>query len=78
MSQRSNECFNCGKSGHFSRDCTESKKSGSGPRSGACYKCGESGHISRDCSQNDSQGDRRGGYERRDDRRGTKLYLNFY
>ncbi|KAF9992867.1 hypothetical protein BGZ80_008380 [Entomortierella chlamydospora] len=39
------KCYNCGNSGHISRDCTEERKEK------ACYKCGEAGHISRDCPQ---------------------------
>ena len=36
-------CFNCGKNGHFSRDCAEPRK----PT--RCYLCGQEGHTSRDC-----------------------------
>ncbi|KAG0214976.1 hypothetical protein BGX33_001655 [Mortierella sp. NVP41] len=35
--------YNCGESGHISRDCTGERKEK------ACYKCNEVGHISRDC-----------------------------
>lgn len=36
-------CFNCGKSGHTSRDCTKPQGST------ACFVCGEEGHTSRSC-----------------------------
>eukprot|EP00020_Sapocribrum_chincoteaguense_P002706 CAMPEP_0170748808 /NCGR_PEP_ID=MMETSP0437-20130122/10065_1 /TAXON_ID=0 /ORGANISM="Sexangularia sp." /LENGTH=109 /DNA_ID=CAMNT_0011087701 /DNA_START=59 /DNA_END=385 /DNA_ORIENTATION=+ len=36
-------CFNCGKSGHFSKDCAEERING------ACYNCKQQGHISREC-----------------------------
>jgi hypothetical protein len=37
-------CFNCGKMGHISADCTKA----AGNK--ACYNCGEDGHIAKDCS----------------------------
>lgn len=48
-------CYNCGESGHMSRDCTSGGNGGNngGYSSGGqkCYNCGNSGHISRDCDQ---------------------------
>ena len=35
-------CYNCGKTGHVQRDCTEESQK-------VCYNCGVGGHIARDC-----------------------------
>ncbi|KAF9901601.1 hypothetical protein BX616_002208 [Lobosporangium transversale] len=40
--------YNCGQSGHISRDCSGERKER------ACYKCNEVGHISRDCPSTSS------------------------
>lgn len=52
------KCFNCGKKGHKSPDCKESKKNGKGGArgkkfEGKCNTCGKSGHMSKTCWESD-------------------------
>lgn len=41
-------CFNCGKEGHRSAECSEPKKAGGG---GGCFNCGKDGHKSFECPE---------------------------
>lgn len=59
------ECFNCHKTGHFARDCTDGDRRGDrrgggggfgGGRGGgsrACYNCNNEGHMARECPEGD-------------------------
>ena len=56
-------CFNCGESGHMSRECPNGRGGGGGRGGGFgggrgggrgggdrnCFKCGQPGHMSREC-----------------------------
>jgi hypothetical protein len=48
--EKSKACFNCGDSGHLSKDCTKPKVKFVTKGKENCYKCGKPGHLSKDCT----------------------------
>ncbi|TKC34803.1 hypothetical protein EI555_002675 [Monodon monoceros] len=44
-------CYNCGTSGHITKDCVKPKRE----RQQCCYTCGRPGHLARDCDHQEGQ-----------------------
>ena len=48
--RKHDECFVCGKLGHWSNECPEAWK-GINKASNRCYRCGKDGHNANECSK---------------------------
>merc|ERR1712050_668338 len=42
-------CFNCGGTGHWSKECPSGKRNDESLRGVKCYNCGKFGHKATDC-----------------------------
>lgn len=46
----SDTCFNCGGTGHWSKECPSGKRNDDSTRGMKCYNCGKFGHKSSNCT----------------------------
>jgi len=55
-------CFNCGGTGHWSKECPSGKGNDNSMRGMKCYSCGRFGHKANDCRNNGNGSNERRGY----------------
>jgi hypothetical protein len=67
------ECYNCGKKGHFSKDCWAPKKVETAQKTQLeCYNCNKKGHMAKDCwVKSNAKGKGKGGKGKETARKST-------